>query len=68
MNTVRFMNYCPPGHRCIRTFPPTLFVQKWMQTVRGCLGVLPQKILNLVDVISCILVHFGDGQLEKGNT
>ena len=34
----------------------------------GGLEVLPKKILNLVDVISCFLVHFWDGQLEKGNT
>ena len=32
------------------------------------LGVLPQNILNLVVLISCILVHLGDGQLEMGNT
>ena len=31
-------------------------------------GVVPQKIMNLVDVFSCILMHFWDGQLEKGNT
>ena len=30
--------------------------------------VLPQNIFNLVDVISCILVHLEDGQLEMGNT
>ena len=48
--------------------PPILFIQKWAQMGEGGLEVLPQKILNLVDVISCILVHFWDGQLEKGNT
>ena len=28
-------------------------------------GVLPQRIFNLVDVISCILVHFADGHYLK---
>ena len=36
--------------------------------VKGGLGFLPQRILSLVDVISCILVHFWDGQLEKAST
>ena len=31
-------------------------------------GVLPQKIMNLVDVISRILVHLGDGQLALAST
>ena len=31
----------------------------------GGSGVLPQKIFNLVDVISCILVHFADGHYLK---
>ena len=31
------------------------------QSGTGVLGVFEQKMLNLVDVISCILVHFGDG-------
>ena len=46
---------------------PILFVTKWVQMVEGDLGVLPQKILNLVDVISCILVPFLGWQ-ERGNT
>ena len=33
-------------------------------TDRG-LGVLPQKSLNLVAVISCIMVHFWDGHYLK---
>ena len=32
------------------------------------LGVLPQNILNLLDVISCILVYLEDGQMEMGST
>ena len=48
--------------------PPTLYVWTWVQKGEGGSSVLPQKILNLVDVFSCILTHFWDGQLEKGNT
>ena len=33
----------------------------------GSGGVLTQKCINLVDVISCILVHPWGGQLGMGN-
>ena len=29
---------------------------------KGALGVIPQKILNFVDLISCIMVQFEDGR------
>ena len=32
----------------------------------GGQGVLPLNILNLVDLISFILVHFGDGHYHSG--
>ena len=34
----------------------------------GGAGGCPPEMLSLVDVISCILVNPGDGQLEMGNT
>ena len=62
---------------CIYTVADYELLSLWAQMrnfncikvgANGGRGVLPQKILNLVDVISCILVPFWDGQLEKGNT
>ena len=62
------MNDCPPGKQAKR--PPSSklckSVCKWGSGAG--LGVLPQKMMNLVDAIFCILVHLGDGQLEMGNT
>ena len=66
------MNYCPPGQKSIKTPPHSSNLCK-----SGCYegggggsggGVLPQKIMNLVDVISRILVHLGDGQLALAST
>ena len=59
------MNCCPPWAQMCND-PPYLICKKVGSN--GGRGVLPQKILNLVDVISCILVPFWDGQLEKGST
>ena len=39
----------------------------WGVVMEGGFGVVPHKRLNLVDVISCILVHFGDGHYLKIN-
>ena len=63
------MNYCPPEHRCIKTLPPySICAKVGAHREGGRLGGRPQKFFNVIDVISCILVHFWDGQLEKGNT
>ena len=51
------MNYCPPEHRWTRTPPIYLYESGW-KWGKGSLGVLIQKMLKLVDVISCILVPF----------
>ena len=47
--------------------PPTLFVRKLVQLGEGGSGGPPPENSEC-DVISCILMHFWDGQLEKGNT
>ena len=64
------MNYCPPGQRSIKTPPPPICAKVGVNEGGGGSGggVLPQNMLNLVGVISRILVHLGDGQLEMGST
>ena len=48
--------------------PPPICAKVGVNGGVGGAGGCPPEMLSLVDVISCILVNPGDGQLEMGNT